>query len=75
MSGVQQAWRELDSQTRELAESVLTKRQLDAVKLLNAGYGKRKIAQCLGVDVSTVKDRLAAAERKILKALEERSGA
>lgn len=66
------SWNSVDKDTRELVESVLTPKQLEAVKLLNAGYGKRKIAQSLGIDVSTVRERLAAAERKIVKALEDR---
>jgi DNA-directed RNA polymerase specialized sigma24 family protein len=70
-----QAWRALPAETRELVESVLTKKQLDAVILANAGYGKRTIARSLNVDVKTAKDRLSAAERKITRALEERGRA
>lgn len=69
------SWAELDKETRALVESVLTARELDAVKLHNAGYGTRMIAQSLGVDRSTIRDRLKSAERKILEAIEERSGA
>lgn len=65
-------WNDLDADTRKLVEGCLTPKQLEAVKLLNAGYGKRAIATSLGIDVSTVKDRLRAAERKILKALESK---
>jgi predicted DNA binding protein len=68
-------WGDLDKDTRELVERVLTPKQLEAVKLLNAGYGVRTIATALGLDKSTVKDRLAAAERKILKELDKREGA
>lgn len=68
------AWNELDPKMRALMEEVLTPKQLEAVKLLNAGYGTRTIARSLGVAVSSVRDRLESAERKILKALEERSG-
>lgn len=73
MKDVTQGWRALDRATRELIEGVLTAKQLEAVKLANAGYGKRTIASSLGLDVATVRDRLRAAERKIVKALEERS--
>lgn len=69
-----QAWKQLDPATREIAERVLTPKQLEAVKLLNAGYGKRTIAQSLGIDVATARDRLRAAERKLVQALEERRG-
>lgn len=65
-------WNDLDADTRRLVEGVLTPKQLEAVKLLNAGYGVRTIATSLGVDRATVRDRLKAAERKILLALESK---
>lgn len=74
------SWGELSEETRRWIEQEvgLTDLQLTAVKLLNAGYGLRKIAQSMGIDRSTARGHLAAAERKILKAraakLAERDG-
>jgi predicted DNA-binding protein (UPF0251 family) len=67
-------WGELDRDTRELVEGVLTRRQLEAVRLLNAqpGIGTRTLARQLGVDRKTLRDRLDAAERKIVQAIEDR---
>jgi DNA-directed RNA polymerase specialized sigma24 family protein len=55
----------------DCARKCLTPKELETVKLLNAGYGQRKIARALGIDKSTVRERLDRAERKIRKALDQ----
>lgn len=54
---------------------MLTEKELDAVKLLNAGYGIRRISVALDISKTTVRDRLDRAERKIKKALQLREAA
>ena len=77
------AWVDLDDETRKLVENALTPKQLETVKLLNAQQGDgvstqdagtRKIALQLGISRAAVRERLDAAERRILKALKERKG-
>jgi len=69
-------WDELDADTRKLVEETLTSKQLEAVRLLNQqpGIGMRTLANQLGIDRKTLKDRLDAAERKLLRALANRKG-
>ena len=68
-------WNETDPILREIAERVLTAKELEVVKLLNAGYGQRRIARALDIDKSTVRERLDRAERKIKRALDVREAA
>jgi len=68
-------WEQTDPILREIAERVLTAKELEVMKLLNAGYGKRRIATVIGIDVSTVRDRLDRAERKMQKELDKEEGA
>jgi DNA-binding CsgD family transcriptional regulator len=58
-------WSTLDPELRAIAERVLTARQLDALKLKAGGMGRRRIAVALGISEAAVRDRLAAAARKI----------
>lgn len=68
------SWQDADPRLRDVCERVLTEKELAAVKLLNAGYGTRRIANVLGVDRSTIRDRLASAERKITAAINHGEG-
>lgn len=63
------SWQTTDPLLREIAERVLTSKELEVVKLLNAGYGQRRIARALDIDKSSVCERLDRAERKILRAM------
>lgn len=56
---------------RSLAERVLTPAQLEAYKLVARGYGRRRISVVLQISESAVRDRVKAAERKILKAFDQ----
>lgn len=53
---------------RALAERVLTPAQLEAYKLVARGYGRRRISVILGISTSAVRDRVNAAERKLVRA-------
>lgn len=72
--GVATSWQTTDPLLREIAERVLTGKELEVVKLLNAGYGQRRIARALDIDKSTVRERLDRAERKIKRALDSKGG-
>ena len=59
------AYGELDPQTREIAERVLTRKQLDVFKLWCAGYGTARIAVILDVAEPTARGHLRRAIQKI----------
>lgn len=67
-------WNNADADLVAVAERVLTPRQLEIVKLYNSNYGIKRIARVLGITASTVKGHLAAAELKMLKALDKQGG-
>lgn len=71
MSG---GWNDTSEELREIAERVLTGRQLEAVKLVNSGYGVARISRVLGVTTTAVRGLLARAELKLLKEIERLKG-
>ncbi len=64
------SWSTLPPAVRQIAEEVCTPKQLEALKLWdgNAGYGR--IALMLGVDKSTVRDRVKRGLQKIAERAE-----
>lgn len=68
------SWSTLPPDLRELAERVCTGKEVDALKLKAAGYGRRRIAVILGIGETSVRDRIRGGERKILVALEQLDG-
>ena len=58
-------WDQLDPGTRELAESILTRRQLDVLKLHTVGWGYGRISRVLGISTTTVRGHLDAALLKL----------
>jgi predicted DNA binding protein len=65
------AWASLDPRTREVAERVLTAKQLEALKLWDAGAGYRRVARMLGIAPTTAKDRVQRALEKLASALDQ----
>lgn len=67
-------WADLDKEKRKVIETILTPKQLEIVRLLNQqpGVGTNTLARQLGIDRKSAKDRLDAAERKILRVFRER---
>jgi DNA-directed RNA polymerase specialized sigma24 family protein len=65
------AWRSIDPRVREIAERTCTPKQLDALKLRAEGLGYKTVARVLNLDVSSTRDRIQRAERRLLKALED----
>lgn len=65
------SWDTLTPTVRTIAETTLTQRQLEVLKL-HLGIrdirpmGYRRIALVLGISVATVREHLDAAERKLL---------
>lgn len=59
-----------DRQLLELARTVCTPRQLQAVQLHLEGYGRRRAARILGISPQAVAHRLDGAARRIERAKE-----
>ncbi len=59
------SWNDLDPRIRELAQQVLTHRQLETYMLSVNGHSGRSIAYQLDVARSTVSDHLDSAYRKL----------
>jgi DNA-binding NarL/FixJ family response regulator len=59
------SWSTLSPELREIIERVCTPKQIEILKLKHAGWGFKRIALALGVDESTVRGHLRAAERNI----------
>jgi DNA-binding CsgD family transcriptional regulator len=55
----------LPPDVREIAEGILTRKQLDVFKLWCAGAGVKRIAIMLDVSPSTARTHLARAQQKI----------
>ncbi len=60
----------IDQATYDLAKRVLTQPELDTWKLHAAGLSHRRICLYLNVSRTTVRNRLANAERKLTHATE-----
>jgi transcriptional regulator len=65
------AWRDLDPRIRELAEEVLTERQLAAFKIAEDGAGYWQIATVLDCSRSAARDLVKVARRKVEKAMRQ----
>lgn len=59
---------------RELAERLLTVKELEALKLWEAGAGYRRVARMLDIAPTTAQDRVRRALRKLAAAVEETAG-
>ena len=59
------SYAELDPATREIAERVLTRKQLDVFKLWCAGAGTARIAIMLDVAEATARAHLRRAHQKL----------
>lgn len=62
------AWKTLPPELRELAERVCTPKQLDALKLWDAGLGYRRIGLALHVSPTTARDLVQRALQKMKRA-------
>lgn len=60
-----EGWNALDPELRELAERILTRRQLDTLKLHACGAGYDRIARVLGISRTTARGHLDAALTKL----------
>lgn len=70
MAGTDRGWpSSVSPDLRELAERVLTAKQLEVIKLVAWGYGDRRIASILGLGRDAVRDRRQRAELKLFMAL------
>ncbi len=58
-------WNTLPPATRATAEQLLTRKQLDILKLHLAGYGIRRISLALDISPSTVRSHLDRATQKL----------
>lgn len=63
------SWADLPEGFREIAERVLTERELVALKLREGGTPYRRIAERLGVEVGTAYDTVKRAERKVMRGM------
>jgi DNA-binding CsgD family transcriptional regulator len=61
----------LSSTTREAAERVLTRKQLDVFKLWMNGNGTRRIAVIMGVSEPTARAHLTRAQQKLKPYMED----
>lgn len=68
------SWASLDPEVREVAERVLTDKQLTALKLWENGAGYRRIGLILNVAMSTARGRVVRAIDTLNRALEEEHG-
>ena len=59
------AWSEIPREVRDLAESVLTEKQMQAFELEQSGLGMMSIARRLGVTKTAAVSRLDAAHLKL----------
>ena len=59
------SWASLPAEVQEIAEQVLTQKQLEAFKLELAGLGTRAIAHSLSASRESIRDRLRAAARRL----------
>lgn len=59
------SWQTLDPAIRELAEAVLTPKQLEAYRLWEDGLGYSRIADLLGISTSSARDRIHRSLRTI----------
>ena len=55
------SWAHVTPARRELAERILTAKQLDVLKLRTDGYSWRKIATALHIDQATARERYTRA--------------
>lgn len=69
------AWSSLPENVREVAERVLTRKQLDVFKLSCAGAGTARIAIMLDISPSTARAHLRRAEQKVKIELERKEAA
>lgn len=69
------SWAELDPETRRTATEILTRRQLDVLKLNTNGMSTRRIALFLDIAEPTARDALKRAHQKLAIALEHRKAA
>jgi len=66
------SWATLPPEVRELAERVCTRKELEALKLWDAGAGYRRVALMLGISPSSARDRIVRAVRKLAAATPSR---
>lgn len=52
-------------ETEELARQICTLREAEAFILWNRGAGYRRVANLLGISMTTARDRIARARRKL----------
>lgn len=65
------SWATLPPAVRELAERVLTVKQLEAVKLWDAGAGYRRVGLMLRISTSSARDRVQRAVARLAIAAEK----
>lgn len=68
------SWSDVPPEVRDLAEEVLTDKQLLALKLWNNGAGYRRIGIILGVSMSTARGRVTRAVDTLNREMEARGG-
>lgn len=68
------SWNTLPPDVRDLAETVLTEKQLVALRLWNNGAGYRRIGIILGISMSTARGRVTRALDTLNRVQEERNG-
>lgn len=69
------SWSALPPEHRELATRILTRRQLDALKLHHAGWGYESMGRVMECSTSTAREHLVRAKEKMRKAIEESEAA
>jgi DNA-binding CsgD family transcriptional regulator len=65
------AWPDLDPRIRELAEEVLTERQLAAFKLASDGAGYTTVAVSLDISRSYARDLVRESQRRLERAMRQ----
>ncbi len=63
-------WSDIDPRLRELAERVLTEKELEAFKLSIGGAGYRRVAFALCIAPETARNRIRNAKAKLIRAVE-----
>lgn len=65
------SWASLPPDVRSTAERILTRKQLDVLKLSMQGYGTTRISLILGVSEATARGHLRRAHQKLKPHVEE----
>lgn len=64
------SWNDIPPDLRKIINTVCTTKEIEALRLIAAGYGQRRAARILGISRDTLRHRLDNAKHKIAQAKE-----